>query len=100
MIVAVVDDLLFASKIRAAADAAGAGVRFARRGEDVTAVVRDADASLVLVDLASAGAADLIRGIRSTIGDTLDVVAFAAHVRADLITEARAAGATRVLARS
>jgi DNA-binding NarL/FixJ family response regulator len=100
MIVAVVEDLLFGSKIRAAADAGGSTVRFARRTEDVAAVVREAGASLVIVDLGAAGAAEVIRSIRATLETSVSIVAFASHVRADLITDARAAGADRVLARS
>jgi DNA-binding NarL/FixJ family response regulator len=100
MIVAVVDDLLFGSKIRAAADAGGCTVRFARRGDDVADIVRTSDTSLVIVDLASPGAADAIRVARAAASSPLTIVAFASHVRADLIAEARAAGADRVLARS
>jgi CheY-like chemotaxis protein len=100
MIVAILDDLLFGSKIRAATEAAGRGVTFVRHGGRVEDAVRVAGASLVIVDLARAGAADAIRAVRSIDGARIPIVAFASHLRADLIAEARAAGADRVLARS
>ena len=100
MIIAVVDDLLFGSKIRAAAEAADQALTFVRRGADVAAAVAQSAASLVLVDLGQPGAVDAIRAIRASAGTAPAIVAFASHVRADLIAEARGAGATRVLARS
>jgi CheY-like chemotaxis protein len=100
MIVAIVDDLLFGSKIRAATDAAGRRVTFVRHGGSVEDAVRVAGASLVIVDLAGSGAGDAIRAIRALEGARIPIVAFASHMRADLIAEARAAGADRVLARS
>jgi DNA-binding NarL/FixJ family response regulator len=100
MIVAIVDDLLFGSKIRAAAEAAGRRVTFVRHGGRVEDAARVAGASLVIVDLAGSGAADAIRAVRALEGPRIPIVAFASHLRADLIAEARAAGADRVLARS
>lgn len=100
MIIAVVDDLLFGSKIRSAADAAGTAIRFVRRGDDLSSALSEEDSSLMLVDLSSTGAADAIRLARATVGPAVAIVAFASHVRADLIADARAAGADRVLARS
>ena len=100
MIVALVDDLLFGSRIRAAAEAAGRRVTFVRQDDRVEDALRADAASLVIVDLARAGAADAIRAVRSLSGARIPIVAFASHVRADLIADARAAGADRVLARS
>jgi CheY-like chemotaxis protein len=100
MIVAIVDDLLFGSKIRAATESAGRRVTFVRHGGSVEDAVRVAGASLVIVDLAASGAADAIRAVRALEGARIPIIAFASHVRADLIAEARAAGADRVLARS
>jgi CheY-like chemotaxis protein len=100
MIVAIVDDLLFGSRIRAATEAAGRRVTFVRRSDSVEDAVRGAGASLVIVDLARSGAADAIRAVRSLEGARIPIVAFASHLRADLIAEARVAGADRVLARS
>jgi CheY-like chemotaxis protein len=100
MIIAVVDDLLFGSKIRAAAEAAGHALTFVRRGADAATAVTQAAASLVLVDLGQPGSVEAISAIRAAAGPTLAIIAFASHVRADLIAEGRAAGATRVLARS
>jgi CheY-like chemotaxis protein len=102
MILAVVDDLLFGSRIRAAADAAGRAITFVRRGASVTEKTSGVFSldTLVIVDLGQPGASDVIREIRALPGPRVPIVAFASHVRADLIAEARAAGADRVLARS
>ena len=100
MIVAIVDDLLFGSKIRAATEAAGRRVTFVRHDGSVDDAVRLGGVSLVIVDLARAGAAEAIRAVRSIDGARIPIVAFASHMRADLIAGARAAGADRVLARS
>jgi CheY-like chemotaxis protein len=100
MIVAIVDDLLFGSRIRAATEAAGTRVTFVRHGGSVEDAVRAAGAALVIVDLGAPGAADAIRAVRALEGARIPIVAFASHMRADLIAEARAAGADRVLARS
>ena len=101
MILALVDDLMFRSKIRAAADRAGRSVTFVGRD----AIVREAGAAssdLVIVDLDRAPL-DPISAIREIkahpAGSGIRIVAFVSHVRADLIEEAREAGA-EVLARS
>lgn len=99
MIVAIVDDLLFGSKIRAAAHAAGASLQVLPSATDV-ASLGDTQVSLVIVDLAASGAIDRIRDLRAIDAMSKPIVAFASHVRADLIAAARAAGADRVLARS
>jgi DNA-binding NarL/FixJ family response regulator len=100
MIIAVVDDLLFGSKIRAAADAASAPLTMLRSSMDVAATLRDAGGSLLIVDLGASAAIDRIRDVRALPGPPIAIVAFASHVRGDLIADARAAGADRVLARS
>ena len=71
-----------------------------RRGGDLAATLQTTPPSLVIVDLGQAGAADAIRRVRDTPGAPISIVAFASHVRADHIADARAAGADRVLARS
>lgn len=99
MIVAIVDDLIFASRIRAAAESADATLKVLPSRTDA-AVLGDTPISLAIVDLAAAGALDRIRDLRARPGAPVTVVAFVSHVRADLVAAARAAGADRVLARS
>ena len=101
MILALVDDLMFRSKIRAAADRAGRTVAFVGRD----AIVREVSAAipdLVIVDLdrAPLDPMSAIREIKAhPAGGGVRIVGFVSHVRADLIEAARAAGA-EALARS
>lgn len=86
MVLAVVDDLMFTSKIRAAAKGVGATVSFARSREATLAAVREQQPSLVVFDLDN---------------PRTDPVGTIAALKADVATQAaRAAGADDVLARS
>ncbi|MEZ5318976.1 MAG: hypothetical protein R2752_16365 [Vicinamibacterales bacterium] len=103
MVVALVDDLLFASKIRAAAEAAGQQIRFIRSAGDALPAVEADGVRLVLLDLDrdALQPQQLIEAIRAR--DALRdvrVAAFVRHTSTDRITAARAAGADVVLARS
>lgn len=95
-------DLLFASRIRAAAEAAGARIDVARSPDALRARIRSAPPRRVLIDL-DARAWDPVALIRELRQDRaaagIEVVAWVSHVRADAIEDARAAGADRVLAR-
>jgi hypothetical protein len=92
-VVAFVPDLLDRSRVSAAAAAASRSIVVARTPED-------------LVDLATTGATlvvDLARpGVLEVLGrlGAVTTIGFASHVDAELIRAARAAGCTRVLARS
>jgi CheY-like chemotaxis protein len=100
-VAAVVDDLLFLSRIREAARAAGADVVSARTPETLAAAVR-AGARLVLVDADGQRLPwrDAVRSLREDPSlAAVPVVAFLSHVNVDHAAEARAAGATRVVAR-
>jgi CheY-like chemotaxis protein len=100
-VIALVDDLMFLSRIREAARATGDVVLSARSATDVLAAARgggrlvlvDADASRLPWEEALAA----LRG-EPTLG-TLPVVAFVSHVHAGRAEAALAAGATRVLPR-
>jgi CheY-like chemotaxis protein len=97
-----VDDLMFLSKIREAGRAAGVDVKAARGVDGLVDAARDG-ASLVLVDADSERLPwrEAVAALRATPElASLPVVAFLSHVRADRAEAARAAGATRVLARS
>jgi len=100
-VAAVVDDLLFLSRIREAARASGADVVAARTPDALLAAARGG-AALVLVDADSARLpwTEAVRALREdpALG-AVPVVAFLSHVNVDHAEAARAAGATRVLAR-
>jgi CheY-like chemotaxis protein len=100
-VIALVDDLMFLSRIREAARACGAVVRAARAAGDLVAIARDG-ARLVLVDADSARLpwADAVRALRSEVlFASLPVVAFVSHVHPERAEAARSAGCSRVLAR-
>jgi DNA-binding NarL/FixJ family response regulator len=103
MLLAVVDDLLFSSKIRAAAERAGESVSFTRTHEDVVAQVKAIQPGLVIFDLDrdSLDPVAAIREIRSREAEhRTRLVAFARHTSIDRIEAARQAGIDLVLARS
>lgn len=100
-VVAVVNDLMFGSRIRAAAQQAGVDVAFVRNAGDLAA--RAAHADLVLLDLETRwlDAPAAIRSLRSDAAtEGVPVVAFGPHVAGEALKAAREAGAHRVLARS
>jgi len=101
-VIALVEDLLFLSRIREAAAGSGLEVKTLPRVEDV-ATAATAGAALVLVDADSdrlpwPAVLDALRGEPALAG--VPVVAFLSHVQKDRAEAARAHGATRVLARS
>lgn len=103
MILAAVDDLMFASKIRAAAGPLGVQVFFARSPDDLLAQARAERPSLVIFDLNSKRFAplDTLASLRRdpSLAD-IRTIGFVSHVQTDLIKAAREAGITEVLARS
>jgi CheY-like chemotaxis protein len=92
-------DLMFASRIRGAAEGAGTAVTLLRSGSALIDAVRAGGGGLVLLDLDARG---LVPGelipLLHAVGAR--VVCFVAHVNVERIEAARAAGADRVLARS
>jgi len=95
MVVAMVRDLIFATKIRSTGAALGVEVRSARGAADA------AGASLVLIDIDD-DEIDLEGTIRALLAaePRPRIVAFGSHVNAERIRAARAAGADEVLPRS
>lgn len=93
-IVALVADLMFASRIRGAAPAA----KTVQRGDALEAAIGPAT-RLILVDLHAPGALEAIQALRDA-GSAATIVAFGSHVETDALQAARAAGADRVMARS
>ena len=102
-VLAVVDDLLFSSKIRAMADRAGQTVVFSRSRAAVLPDILAHAPRLVIVDLDRA-ALDPIATIREIKSRPdlaeLKVIGYVSHVHTDLIEDARRAGIDLVLARS
>lgn len=93
-IVALVADLMFASRIRGTAPAANV----VQRGDALPAAV-GASTRLVLVDLHARGALEAIAALRQG-GASSTIIAFGSHVETAALQAARDAGADRVMARS
>lgn len=98
MILAAVRDLLFRSKIDAAAHRLGVDLAFAPRGTPLAEVVRARPPALLLADLGESGVLDELRAILSERPATR-VVGFLGHLRTDLRDEARGMGVEEVLTR-
>ncbi len=100
-VIAVVDDLLFLSRIREAAK--GAGVEVVSARDAATLVASAPSARLVLVDADSDRLPwrEAVAALRATPGSAeLPIVAFLSHLAVERAAGARAAGIERVLARS
>ncbi len=103
MILAVVDDLFFLSRIRTTAASLGAPLVVARSVEEAVDQARRARPSRLLLDLNSRAvdALSLIRRFKDEPAlSGVPIVGFVSHVQKDTIAAARAAGIDDVLARS
>jgi CheY-like chemotaxis protein len=103
MILAVVDDLLFRSKISSTAKALGVELAVAASAEAALERARSLRPRAILLDLDSARGRplDLLRQLAADPELAgLPTLGFVSHVHADLIRDARAAGIGEVLARS
>jgi threonine dehydratase len=103
MVLAAVDDLMLASKIRAAASRAGVEVVFARSAAEIAARLAAARPALVVVDL-NATRFDPLAVIATWEDDEstrgIPTLGFVSHVDSARVAAARAAGIGRVMARS
>lgn len=103
MIVALVDDLMFRSRIQAAARVASVDVRFVTSPDAAVRLIQDHAPSLVIADLNATRIAPLqvVAELKAdpSLGSTA-IVGFVSHVDADTIAAARAAGVDEVMARS
>jgi CheY-like chemotaxis protein len=103
MILVVVDDLLFRSKISSAAKATGVQIKAATSLDAALERAREERPSLIVLDLDSARTQplELLRRLADDpqLAD-VPTVGFVSHVHADLIRGARDAGIGEVLARS
>jgi PleD family two-component response regulator len=103
MILAVLDDLMFASKIRTTAAQVGIDVTFARSADAALAEMRNARPALVILDLNNQriNPLSIVRSMKQDPALTsVPTVGYASHVQTDVINAARQAGVDDVLARS
>ena len=100
-VVAWAADLIFAARIRAAAESSATLLRLVRNGDELLAAARAEHPRLVVVDLESRGdPVAVIAAVKSDPGlARVPVLAYASHVKEDSLAAARSAGADRVLAR-
>ena len=102
-VIAAVDDMLFSSKIRAAAEHLETSVRFARTAESVISQALSDTPDLIIVDLQSQGidpihlANELRRDQRLS---EIPLLGFFSHIQVELQRTAAAAGFTKVVPRS
>jgi DNA-binding NtrC family response regulator len=99
-VVALERDLFFASKIRATLQAVGRDCQVVRSADDLAErLARPPLPALVMVHCGAAGV-DWLRGITLAREAGVPVLAYGAHVDIAAQSQARAAGATRVIANS
>ena len=102
-VLAVVDDLFFASKIRGTAEQAGVNVKFARNADAMLNAARRDQPDLIIFDLNSerSNPADLARQLK---GDeqlrSIPLLGFFSHVQTELQQQAQEAGIDQVIPRS
>jgi CheY-like chemotaxis protein len=102
-ILAVVDDLMFVSKIRTTASHLGAVVKFARSTEAALAEMRTELPALVIFDLNSprTNALGTVAAMKSDPAlAAVPTLGFASHLQVDVINAARQGGVDEVLAKS
>ncbi len=92
-----VRDLLFRSKIQAAAERLGVDARLLPRGTPLSQGARALGGGTVLADLSEAGVLDEIRAAKAAGG--VRIVGFLGHLEVGLARAASEAGADEVLSR-
>jgi PleD family two-component response regulator len=103
MILAVLDDLMFTSKIKTTANQLGVAVAFARSADAALAEMKKSPPSLVILDLNNARTNPLgiVAGMKQDPAlASVRTVGYASHVQVDVINAARQAGVDDVMARS
>lgn len=101
-ILAMVEDLIFTSKIQQAAKLAGVRVEFVQP-QDVVQRVGEETVGALIVDLnhRSGRAMEVVRAVKSgPAAAATRTLGFVSHVQGDVIEAARAAGCDLILARS
>ncbi len=102
-IIAAVDDLFFASKIRGTAEELSVTVRFARSVDDVLEAARRESPTLIICDLHShkvdpMGLAKQLKGDEQL--RSIPLLGFFSHVQIELQRQAETAGFDQVMPRS
>ena len=103
VVVALIDDLLFLSRVLEAASVSGTEVKAVRSADALLEACRARPDALVVADLDNPRlrAVEAVRALRADAAlESIPVVGFLSHVHAGLAREAREAGVGRVLARS
>ena len=103
MILAVLDDLMFSSKIKTAANQLGVDLRFSRSVDGALDTMRKNETTMVIFDLNNERIGPLAIVARMQEDPALaaiPTVGYASHVQTDVINAARQAGVGEVLARS
>jgi PleD family two-component response regulator len=103
MILAVLDDLMFSSKIKTAANQLGVDLRFSRSLDGALDTMRKNQTTLVIFDLNNARIDPLaiVAAMKEDLAlAAIPTVGYASHVQTDVINAARQAGVGEVLARS
>jgi len=102
-IIAVVDDLFFASKIRGTGEQIGTQIHFVKSIDAAISKARDEAPTLLIVDL-NAGCCDAVELARAFKGDdnlnAIPLLGFFSHVQIELQQAALSAGFDRVIPRS
>jgi CheY-like chemotaxis protein len=103
IVISVVDDMFFASKIRAVAEAAGVEISFPRSQEAVVSKARETKPGLIVIDLHNQRI-DPIALARELKADaelrTIKLLGFFSHVQTELQRNAVDAGFDQVIPRS
>jgi CheY-like chemotaxis protein len=103
VIIAVVDDMFFRSKIQAVADAVGTQISFPRNKDALIQKAREAKPGLIIVDLHNQkiDSATLATELKSDDElRSIQLLGFFSHVQTELQSNAMAAGFDQVIPRS
>ncbi len=103
MILAVLDDLMFSSKIKTAANHLGVDLRFSRSVDGALETMRKNETTMVIFDLNNERISPLaiVAAMKQDPAlASIPTVGYASHVQTDVIDAARQAGVGEVLARS
>ena len=103
VILAVLDDLMFSSKIKTAANQLGVDLRFSRSVDGAIETMRKNPTTLVIFDLNNEriGPLAIVAAMKQDPAlASIPTVGYASHVQTDVIDAARQAGVGEVLARS
>jgi len=98
VVIAVVDDMFFASKIRAVAEAVGVEISFPRSKEALIQKTQEAD--LILVDLHNQRLDPIALAAELKANQKVRMIGFFSHVETELQRRAIKAGFDQVLPRS